>query len=172
MIERAAPAISRPSRWLADGDGGVMLTVSNLSKSFGDRSLFEGVSFSVNPHDRVGLIGVNGSGKSTLLALIARELASDAGSIWLEPGATIGYLRQGFADRADADLAQLLNDATGGLTAASTRVDQALAVLADATNPDALHEYDESLATFDAAGGYQRLAELEELLGKLKVDHL
>ena len=149
-----------------------MLTVSNLSKSFGDRSLFEGGSFSVNPHDRVGLIGVNGSGKSTLLALIAGELASDAGSIWLEPGATIGYLRQGFADRADADLAQLLNDATGGLTAASTRVDQALAALADATNPDALREYDESLATFDAAGGYQRLAELEELLGKLKVDHL
>jgi ATP-binding cassette subfamily F protein 3 len=149
-----------------------MLTVSNLSKSFGDRSLFEGVSFSVNPRDRIGLIGVNGSGKSTLLALIARQLPASSGSIWLEPGATIGYLRQGFADRADADLAALLDDATGGLIDASTRVDRALAALADSTDSEALREYDDALAALEAIGGYQRLAELDALLGKLNVDHL
>jgi len=44
-----------------------MISVSNIKKEFGGSPLFEGVSFNINPKDRIGLAGVNGAGKSTLL---------------------------------------------------------------------------------------------------------
>jgi ATPase subunit of ABC transporter with duplicated ATPase domains len=149
-----------------------MLTVSNLSKRFGDRLLFEHVSFSINPRDRIGLVGVNGAGKSTLLALLSGDLARDSGSVWLEPGRTLGFLRQGFADRPGASLGDLLDDASGGIISAAKGLDRALADLGDSTETHVLDRYDEALAGFEAIGGYQRLSELEALLGKLGIDHL
>ncbi len=58
-----------------------LLQVRNLTKSFGTRVLFEGVSFEIHEHDRVGLIGQNGCGKTTLLSILMKEQDYDAGSI-------------------------------------------------------------------------------------------
>ena len=58
-----------------------MLTVSNVSKSFGDNLIFEEVSFVLNAGDRVGLMGPNGCGKTTLLKIILGELPPDGGSL-------------------------------------------------------------------------------------------
>lgn len=71
-----------------------MISVSNIKKIFGGSTLFEGVSFNINPKDRIGLAGVNGAGKSTLLKIIARELESDLGNIVIPPDVSIGYLPQ------------------------------------------------------------------------------
>lgn len=49
-----------------------MLTVENLSKSYGEKPLFDGLSFSIAEGQRAGIIGVNGTGKSTLLKIIDR----------------------------------------------------------------------------------------------------
>ncbi|KEF37972.1 hypothetical protein M670_02728 [Schinkia azotoformans MEV2011] len=48
-----------------------ILSVENLSKSFGDKTLFNNISFSVAEKQRIGIIGVNGTGKSTLLKILA-----------------------------------------------------------------------------------------------------
>ncbi|HCU70715.1 MAG TPA: hypothetical protein DIC35_03085 [Candidatus Moranbacteria bacterium] len=58
-----------------------MINVSNISVSFEGRSILEGVSFSINPGNKVGLVGVNGSGKTTLLRILTGELAADSGNI-------------------------------------------------------------------------------------------
>jgi len=50
-----------------------MLTLSNVAKSFGGRTLFSEVSLQVNREDRLGLVGPNGAGKSTLFNLILRH---------------------------------------------------------------------------------------------------
>jgi len=149
-----------------------MLTVSNLSKRFGDRLLFERISFSINPRDRIGLVGVNGAGKSTLLALLSGELLPDGGSVSLQPGRTLGFLRQGFTDRPESTLGDLLDDASGGIIAASARLDASLRDLTATVDSNALERYDDALAAFEAIGGNQRLSELEALVGKLQVDHL
>ncbi|MDR0534133.1 MAG: ABC-F family ATP-binding cassette domain-containing protein [Verrucomicrobiales bacterium] len=71
-----------------------MLNLSNVSKSFGGRTLFEDVSLQINRGDRVALVGANGAGKSTLFSIILRENPSDSGSVTLERNVTLGYLPQ------------------------------------------------------------------------------
>lgn len=71
-----------------------MISVSNIKKVFGGSPLFEGVSFNINPKDRIGLAGVNGAGKSTLLKIIAGEMESDLGNIVIPSDVSIGYLPQ------------------------------------------------------------------------------
>lgn len=58
-----------------------VLTVNNLSKSFGTRLLFDGVRFEVDAHDKVGLVGVNGCGKTTLLHIVTGAETADGGTV-------------------------------------------------------------------------------------------
>jgi ABC-type glutathione transport system ATPase component len=71
-----------------------MLTVSQLSKSFAGRALFDDVSLQVNRGDRIGLVGPNGAGKSTLFSLLLGDVSPDNGTIAIEKNATIGFLPQ------------------------------------------------------------------------------
>ncbi len=71
-----------------------MLNIHNLSVSFGGEYLFESISFRLNAGDRVGLIGKNGAGKSTLLKLLSKDMPLDSGTIAIEKGVRIGFLRQ------------------------------------------------------------------------------
>jgi ATP-binding cassette subfamily F protein 3 len=71
-----------------------MLQVTNIEKSYGKQVLFDGVSFTVNPRERVGLVGRNGHGKSTLFRMILGEDHQDSGTITVPSGYTIGHLSQ------------------------------------------------------------------------------
>lgn len=71
-----------------------MLNVSNLSVAFQGENLFEEISFQLKAGDRVGLVGKNGAGKSTLLKILAKDLASDTGTIASDKEIKIGFLRQ------------------------------------------------------------------------------
>jgi ATP-binding cassette, subfamily F, member 3 len=84
-----------------------MLTVSQLTKSFAGRVLFEDVSLQVNRGDRVGLVGPNGAGKSTLFSLILKEASPDAGKVSLEKSTTIGYLPQETAAAGEESVLEL-----------------------------------------------------------------
>src|SRR5919107_757718 len=84
-----------------------MLTVSQLSKSFAGRALFDDVSLQVNRGDRIGLVGPNGAGKSTLFALLLGEISPDKGSVAIEKNATIGFLPQETAAAGDETVLEL-----------------------------------------------------------------
>jgi ATP-binding cassette, subfamily F, member 3 len=71
-----------------------MLTVSQVSKSFGGRTLFRDASIQVNRGERIGLVGPNGAGKSTLFSLILGEDSPDEGRVAVERGARLGFLPQ------------------------------------------------------------------------------
>src|SRR5215472_5152358 len=72
----------------------IVLTLDNISKSFGGRVIFDHVSWSVPDDARVSLVGLNGAGKSTLLRLIAEKLEPDSGRITRPQRSQIGYLEQ------------------------------------------------------------------------------
>lgn len=71
-----------------------MLAVNNLSVNYGERYLFDNLSFTINPHDRIGLVGSNGAGKSTLLKIIAGISQPMEGSVNKARFVTVGYLPQ------------------------------------------------------------------------------
>lgn len=72
----------------------MILSVQNISKSFGTDEILKNVSFHIEDYEKAAIVGVNGAGKSTLLKIIVGELASDTGEVVLSKGKTIGYLAQ------------------------------------------------------------------------------
>ena len=71
-----------------------MLTVNRISKTYGDHTVLQAVSFTINSGERVGLVGPNGCGKTTLLKIILGQEQAEAGSWQLAPGVRVGYLAQ------------------------------------------------------------------------------
>lgn len=71
-----------------------MFQVNNIAVFFGGRTLFEKATFTLQPRDRVGLVGKNGAGKSTLLKIIAGEKTPDTGNLAFPQGFTTGFLKQ------------------------------------------------------------------------------
>lgn len=70
------------------------LTVKDLAKYYADKTLFEGLTFSLNKGDKIALIANNGSGKSSLLKIIAGEDVADGGSVEIRKDITLGFLQQ------------------------------------------------------------------------------
>ncbi len=70
------------------------LQVEDLTKSYGDRMLFDSITFGVNQGDKIGVIAKNGTGKSTLLRLIAGKESADSGSITFRSGIRVAILDQ------------------------------------------------------------------------------
>lgn len=71
-----------------------ILTVEKLHKSFGNKILFDEITFGINEGDKIGIIGVNGTGKSTLLKIIAGVEKGDSGQVVTMNGLKIAYLPQ------------------------------------------------------------------------------
>lgn len=71
-----------------------MISVENLSKSYGARVLFSDISFRVNRGERVGLVGRNGHGKTTLMRILTGEEEQDKGNINVPKNYRVGYLKQ------------------------------------------------------------------------------
>lgn len=71
-----------------------MISIADLSLSFGERVIFDKITLSVKPRDKIGVVGKNGAGKTTLFKMIMGEISPDNGSIDIPNGKTIGYLEQ------------------------------------------------------------------------------
>ena len=71
-----------------------ILTLSDISLTFGGNPVFDGLSLTIQEGDRMCLVGRNGSGKSTLMKVIAGLLEPDQGNIFLRPGQSVGYMDQ------------------------------------------------------------------------------
>ena len=148
-----------------------MLQVNNVSKSFGDNLILEKVSFTVNPGERLGLIGPNGGGKTTLLKIILGEVQPDSGSVRLSPAdVQVGYLAQALEYAPGQTLGQVMKGAVAGLTEAERRLEALSTRMAAAGNgelPQLLAEYGRALEAFERLGGYGVEARAEALLDGL-----
>ncbi len=71
-----------------------VLSVSNLYKSYVVESILEDITFNLEDGDKVGVLGLNGTGKTTLIEIISGNLEADSGSIMLQKGIKVGYLKQ------------------------------------------------------------------------------
>ena len=72
----------------------MILTATNISKSFGSNEIIKDANFLVNEHEKVAIVGVNGAGKTTLLKILIGEEHADSGNVIPAKDAKLGYLRQ------------------------------------------------------------------------------
>src|SRR5438876_2262653 len=139
-----------------------MLTISRLSKAFGERRLFADVSLQVNRQDRIGLVGPNGAGKTTLFSLILRNESPDDGEITFERNVTVGYLPQETAAVGDETVLELAS----GISPEFVRLRRQ--VLAwDAGHPGEADFHDNAHDRFNELGGYQLDARAKKILAGL-----
>lgn len=72
----------------------MILSCSNITKSFGEKHILKQVTFCLEDHEKAAIVGINGAGKSTLLKIIIGEMAADGGATALSKGSSMGYLAQ------------------------------------------------------------------------------
>lgn len=101
-----------------------MVGVNGISVHFGDRVLYDELSFMVNKEDRIGLTGRNGAGKSTLLKIFAGIQKPDSGSISVPKGLTIGYLPQEMQHKEDAEIFEEAKSALAEFNEVTNKLDQ------------------------------------------------
>jgi ABC transport system ATP-binding/permease protein len=88
-----------------------LLNAQSITKAFGPRPLFRGLSFTVDESARIGLIGPNGAGKSTLLKILASEVEPDAGELSIRKRTRTSYVEQSSEFRAGQSVWSVMEDA-------------------------------------------------------------
>lgn len=106
----------------AEFHGDEVLALRRLSKSYGEKHLFEGIDLKIEGSERIALIGDNGTGKSTLIKMIVGELYPDDGRIRIGPQVKMAYLPQiVHFDHPDWNMVENMMAAKRGLSAQSAR---------------------------------------------------
>jgi ATP-binding cassette subfamily F protein 3 len=131
-----------------------MLTAHHLSKSYNLTTILADVSFSIQPGERIGLIGPNGSGKTTLLRILVGEEQPDSGYVALSPSSLrVGYLPQGLELDPQLSLEEVLRAALGDPHALHAEVERLAAALAqESQNAGLQAAYDRALQQLVATG--------------------
>ncbi|MBI5386093.1 MAG: ABC-F family ATP-binding cassette domain-containing protein [Verrucomicrobia bacterium] len=136
-----------------------MLTLSELSKAYGGRTLFANVSLSVNREDRIGLVGPNGAGKSTLFAIMLGAETADSGQIDFQRGVTLGHLPQENAPVTDQTVLEIATAITPEMAGLQKRL-KAFEAGHDHDSAD----FHEVQSRFEQLGGYGLDAKAKKML--------
>jgi ATPase subunit of ABC transporter with duplicated ATPase domains len=139
-----------------------MIVLSRLGKSYGERTLFDGVSLQLQAGARYGLVGANGSGKTTLLAILAGDDHPSEGSFVMPSGARVGLLRQ---DRSLSGDELILHVAMMGDEAAWAARSHKERLLEESADAAAIAEAEERVLATDGYSLESRAAMVLEGLG-------
>src|SRR5690242_3531685 len=155
-----------PSTRCGQGRPDGMLTLSGITKAYGDRVLFADATLQVNREDRIGLVGPNGAGKTTLFSIVLGEEPPDDGKITFERGISFGYLPQENAPIADETVIELAT----GITPEYIKLRRVLKAWeadhpAEAAHPEEVH--DNVHDRFNELGGYRLEAKAKQILAGL-----
>jgi ATP-binding cassette subfamily F protein uup len=150
-----------------------LLHAAGLGLSFGSRTVFDGLTLTIEEGERVGLVGVNGSGKSSLMRMLARVAPPDRGEVQLRRGALVTYLPQEPEFPPDATVASELEVARAPLRAA-LEAHAALAARLAAPHDPALHprlleDLSRASDQVEQLGGWDTAHEARRLLDRLGV---
>ena len=146
----------------------MLLACNNITKSFGDVTILNQVSFHINEREKMAIVGINGAGKSTLLKIIMQELSSDSGEVITAKGSTIGYLSQHQDLASDRTVYEEMLSVKADLLWTESRIRE-VELLMKGQEGEALDallkEYTSLTHSFEAQNGY---AYKSEVVGVLK----
>jgi macrolide transport system ATP-binding/permease protein len=152
----------------------MLLTIDNISKSYGDHQVLNGVSFGLPLGQKLGLVGANGVGKSTLLKIIIGELAPDSGTTHIAPGAELGYLAQALSNIETLTIAELIDAMLGNLRAIESEMHKLEAQMAASGDDleEILAAYSALTEQFERRGGYELDYRLDQVFAGLGIARL
>jgi ATP-binding cassette, subfamily F, member 3 len=134
-----------------------MISVDNLTKSYGNRVLFDDISFKLNRRERAGLVGRNGHGKTTLFRIITGREEADAGGISVPKTYRIGYVTQSLEFTCDNVVDESLTAIVGDITTQRWKAEKILAGLG-------FSRIDMEKSPKDLSGGFQVRLNLARVL--------
>lgn len=117
----------------------MILDVSNLSHGFGDRAIFENVSFRLLAGEHIGLVGANGEGKSTFMNIVTGSLMPDEGTVTWAKNVKVGYLDQHTVLEPGMTIGGVLRDAFSRLFDMEKRINEICDKLAEVTDEDEMN---------------------------------
>ena len=114
----------------------MILGVSNLSHGFGDRAIFNNVSFRLLKGEHIGLIGANGEGKSTFMNIVTGKLMPDEGTVEWAKNVRVGYLDQHTVLKQGMTIGDVLRSAFEYLFKMEARINEICDLLGDASEDE------------------------------------
>ena len=145
----------------------MILSVSNISKSFSEKTILKNISFHLEDYDKAALIGINGVGKTTLLRIIVGEMNSDEGLITFAKGKSYGYLAQNTEISGDATIYDTLLQVKEHLLVLEQeirKVEKQMKYVEGAELEALMNLYSNMTHKFEMEGGYQYQSELVGVL--------
>ncbi len=147
-----------------------LLTVEHLSHGFGDRAIFDDISFRLNRGEHIGLVGANGEGKSTFMNIVTDHMVPDEGVIQWSRGITAGYLDQHTILTSGSTIRDILRQAFDHLNLKQTRLDEIYSLLGEADEAaieELLEEMGELQTQIEHSDYFLMDAKIEETAGAL-----
>ena len=147
-----------------------MISLDNLTVSYGGWTLFDNISFLINPKDRIGLVGKNGAGKTTLLRIITGEQQPTSGAVTLNGDCTIGYLPQTMRVADTTTLAEETGKAFEEVLRLEAEIEALTREIAERTDYESpeyeqlLHRLNDAQDHYHILGGETRDADIEKTL--------
>ena len=141
-----------------------LIRLDDISIEFGDAPLLNNTSFSVEPGERICLIGRNGAGKSTLLKIINGEVKPDSGELHYKQHLRISQLEQALPTGVDRKVFDVIKD---GLADQQALIDQFNQLAAQAMDKRGLSRLEQLQAQIDAGGGWQIDQQVETIISQL-----
>ena len=152
----------------------MLIDISKVTKDFGLGKLFGPISFSINPSDRIALVGRNGCGKSTLLKMIMSKESVSSGTINIVKNVTLAMLDQTSADKHDNRVVEdILKEPFAKFVARQKTLDdmqEKMSTLSGEELDKLVYKYSEALEKFVADGGYDIEQNINYVVNGLKID--
>ena len=142
------------------------LSVENISKSFGDRVLFEGLSFGINKDQKIGFVAKNGTGKTTLLKIIAGDDSPDNGNIIIRKDLKMAYLSQKEDLNEELTVEQTIFDSDNETLKVIELYEKAL------ENPEDAEAYQKAFELMEQKNAWDFETQYKQILFKLKLNDL
>jgi ABC transport system ATP-binding/permease protein len=147
-----------------------LITLRNIQLGFGGPSVLEDVGFSIEPGERICLLGRNGSGKSTLMKIIAREIKPEDGELVVSQGACITRLEQEVPGMFTGSVFEVVADGLGELGGLVKRYHETSAALESGGDAALLKQLEHVQHELEAVNGWQTEQRVETVISRLSLD--
>jgi ATP-binding cassette subfamily F protein uup len=144
-----------------------LLSIENLSKSYGEKQLFQNLTFGINQGEKVALVARNGSGKSTLLRIITGTDTSDDGKVIFRRDLRVSFLDQNPSFNEELSIIDTVLMAENEITKAIKQYEKIIDIPTDELNSKQAEELEQALAQMDKTNAWAYEIRVKQVLAKL-----